>query len=152
MEFQCTLQPPQLESRFFTGRMKGRFVPETDPIDVFIPAIPQTAAPRQPSATLPVFPQSHEHEEFPLQEVDFVQPIQIETEDETIDNFPELFDCFSSDGFDLEHFKNFARNFLRNRPERTDKKSGNNLKRKRRRLCLSWHKTSTRCSRCPKTK
>ena len=33
-----------------------------------------------------------------------------------------MFDCFSSEGFDLEQFKLFARNFLRNKPERTDKK------------------------------
>ena len=39
-------------------------------------------------------------------------------------NLPELFDCFSSEGFDLEQFKLFARNFLRNRPEKTEKRVG----------------------------
>ena len=52
----------------------------------------------------------------------FQTPTDPGNQDEIINDFPELFDCFSSEGFDLDQFKLFARNFFRNKPERTDKK------------------------------
>ena len=84
---------------------------------------PQRGGPRPPPATGSGFPrQSGDHHEIPLEHVVFEQPNQNETEDETIYNFPELFDCFSSDGFLSKQFKLFARNFLSNKPQSTEKK------------------------------
>ena len=51
-----------------------------------------------------------------------MHPVPNENEDEIINNFPELFDCFSNDGFDTERFKLFARHFLSNKPESSDKR------------------------------
>ena len=112
----------QFETRFVMGRLKGRMVFETDPIDVFVPINPQRAERAQPPAHVsnPPAPRP-EHVLLPLEPDMYQQPTGREN-DEIINNFPELFDCFSSEGFNLEQFKLFARNFLRNRPERTDKK------------------------------
>ena len=40
----------QFETRFVMGRLKGRMVFETDPIDVFVPINPQRAERAQPPA------------------------------------------------------------------------------------------------------
>ena len=100
------------------GRMRGRAVVETNQSDVFIPMIPQIPVPRQSSMSRSTLDHpSREHDQIPVEQVGFEPPIVTENEDEIIYAFPELFDCFSSEGFDSSQFKNFARNFLRNNTE-----------------------------------
>ena len=107
----------QFETRFVMGRLRGRAVAEANPIDVFVPINHQQAEMRQPLEPVsnPPAPRP-EQVLFPLERVMYQQPTGPRNEDEIINNFPELFDCFSSEGFDLEQFKLFARNFLRNQP------------------------------------
>ena len=90
--------------------MRGRTVIETGSNDVFVPIISQTATPTRP----PALPSNHPatrrgpQQEVPSVQVDFQPPVGNGNEEEIIDNFPELFDCFSTDGFDPKHFKGWA--------------------------------------------
>ena len=128
----------QFEKRFVRGRMVGGVVAETYPDDHFVPMNPQRTEPRQPSVTGSrprVLPR--EPDQTPLEHVDLVQPVPNENEDEIINNLPELFDCFSTDGFDTERFKLFARHFLSNKPESSDKRQNERFEREKSegRLC-----------------
>ena len=113
----------QFETRFVMGRMRGRTVAEPPPsIDVFVPVHRENAVPRRPTAPASNVPtQRPVRDQTPVEDVDVERPLGQEN-DEIINEFPVLFDCFSSKGFDLAQFKIFARNFLSNKPERTDKK------------------------------
>ena len=96
------------------GRLRGRTVAEANPIEVFVPINHQQAEMRQPLEPVsnPPAPRP-EQVLFPLERVMYQQPTGPRNEDEIINNFPELFDCFSSEGFDLEQFKLFSRNFFK---------------------------------------
>ena len=114
----------QFEKRFVRGT-KGGVIAETYADDPFFQMNPQWYGPIPPPEMGSGNPrQSGDHDEITLEHVDVEQPIQTEPKDETIDNFPELFDFFSSDGFVSEQFKLFARNFLSNKPQSTEKRVG----------------------------
>ena len=55
--------------------------------------------------------------DFPQQELDFPERVD---QDEARDPYPDLEDCFSSDGFNPERFEVFARDFLRRGQETFD--------------------------------
>ena len=88
----------QFETRFVMGRMKGRIVAEPTPIDVFVPMHRESAMPRTAAPALNVPDPTPVRDQTPMEEVVFEPPNGPENEDEIINNFPELFDCFSTKG------------------------------------------------------
>ena len=112
----------EFEKRFAEGRMnkRTRGDQERDVLHhiLFMPAATQQRPQppvRTPRRRLRMTPQ----EQRPVQ--DEFDEVQDELSfDEMSNEFPELLDCFSSEGFDPGQFEHFARNFLRQIHERTD--------------------------------
>ena len=102
---------PQIRSRFERGRMSRASIPiEPDGPFPFTPVHPQRPTPER----------RHIHHRVPLV-VEHQQEMTVEEPQEPIleetasieNNFPQLLDCLSVDGFDTEQFNHFARDFFK---------------------------------------
>ena len=114
----------EFERRFVDGRLYKRPRVQEDSRTVH-PPIPFTPIPAQRRLLPPVSvprrrPRTVQQEHRPAQvEPDAVEVPELILE-EMSNEFPELLDCFSSDGFDPRRFERFAEHFLRQLDERTD--------------------------------
>ena len=107
----------EFERRFDNGRL--RRVPIERPSPNYAVDFVPVATPLLPNQTPPT---RRQRQVQLLQDVDVFQqdeplPERI-VEDHVPDHYPDLMDCFSSDGFDSKCFGQFARNFLRQNHER----------------------------------